>query len=251
MRFGGPVVPLVSMRTATPGPTRRRVRPPPRTRASMAVHRARRARRARSPAADVGVDDASRSSGSPTSKGTIERSAGRRGAVRRRGCGFTVTTHAPARSTPRSSADRGRSVAQHQPDRRAGAEARLAAQRRRRSRRRSRQIAARSTSDRRTPAPGASRVERHDRGEPSGEGRSPDPRAWCGRCPSRSISAAPIGLPSRVYIRPCSIAARYGLSSDSQIARTVPCVATVGYDAMSRASAWARATRARRARPPR
>ena len=29
-------------------------------------------------------------------------------------------------------------------------------------------------------------------------------------------------------MRPCSIAARYGRSSDSQIARTVPCVAAVG-----------------------
>ena len=50
---------------------------------------------------------------------------------------------------------------------------------------------------------------------------------------------APIGLPRRVYIRPCSIAARYGLSRDSQIARTVPWVATAGYDAMSRARSCA------------
>src|SRR5262249_1783013 len=44
--------------------------------------------------------------------------------------------------------------------------------------------------------------------------------------PSRSTSACPIGLPSLVYIRPCCTAARYGLSRDSQIARTVPWVAT-------------------------
>ncbi len=42
-------------------------------------------------------------------------------------------------------------------------------------------------------------------------------------------------------MRPCSIAARYGRSSDSQIARTVPWVATVGLrrDA-ARAISWAR-----------
>jgi hypothetical protein len=39
---------------------------------------------------------------------------------------------------------------------------------------------------------------------------------------------------------PCSMAARYGRSSDSQIARTVPCVADFGFRAMPAAISWAR-----------
>ena len=41
-------------------------------------------------------------------------------------------------------------------------------------------------------------------------------------------------------MRPCSIAARYGRSSDSQMARTVPCVAIDGLAAMPAAISWAR-----------
>lgn len=41
-------------------------------------------------------------------------------------------------------------------------------------------------------------------------------------------------------MRPCCIATRYGRSRDSQIARTVPCVAAVGFAAMRFAIACAR-----------
>ena len=47
-------------------------------------------------------------------------------------------------------------------------------------------------------------------------------------------------------MRPCSIAARYGRSSDSQMARTVPWVATDGLAAIVAAISWARSQRSSR-----
>ena len=109
---------------------------------------------------------------------------------------------------PEQQPDRGRAVAQQHPHRRA------ARQRRARQgvgdvvgglrQRRPRVPAALELERRRV------RVELEDRRDPSREGARGH-RILGGvvrSIPVRSISAAPIGLPSRVYMRPCSVAAR-------------------------------------------
>ena len=236
MRLGGPVVPLVSMRTAIPGRASATGGDPAGMATSTGSPSAPRAPRA-TDGSEAGGSSA-RSSGSPMSERKVERRQ-----VLPEPLGAEERVHgddAGARraASPRNAPNAAGRLRNMRPTG-APAPSPVAAKRGVDLIGRRRQVAPRVP----TPAElqrGRRRVERHDRAAAVRATRSSDPRGDAGRLRCARLPRDRRRWSCRVYMRPCSIAARYGLSSDSQIARTVPCVAVAGYDAIRRASSWAR-----------
>ena len=198
IRFGGPVVPLVSIRTATPGAARRRCAAPS---AGATVDRRDRARA--SVARAVGGSSSRARAGEVVGRaGEQRRGRARRcrpGAARRRG--RVDRDHAARRraAAPSSRPTRRGPVAQHEPDRRAGAGPS--------THRGVDRVGRGASSPHGRPRAvelerGRGRIERQHLGDALGESRSVHRHRILGvgvrSTPVRATSAMPIGLPSRV-----------------------------------------------------
>ena len=253
MRLGGPVVPLVSICTATPRPGGRRRRRGAvdrpataalrRSSSGDASWRATRRARGRREVVRLAGDDRRRSSDGELVAGAVAAPR----------CGLIATTQPPARSTPSSSADRRRPVAQQDADLVPGPvdeaprpRPTVRASSPQVRHRCSNSIAGADGIERERPRRCGRRAARRSVRVSAVLGSAVAPAACCRRprpCRSGCRAACRAGpAPSRRGT---------GRSSDSQIARTVPCVAAVGLAAMPAAISCARGHSSSRARRPR